>query len=86
MYCVFLAKDPCQQNSLGCKHICFLSDGKEKCSCRAGYALEQDGKTCTGIWAICLLYWYIYTRTTTTTTTNNNNNNKKKTKKQQHMF
>ncbi|KAJ7374270.1 hypothetical protein OS493_007352 [Desmophyllum pertusum] len=44
-----IPKDPCQQNSLGCKHICFLSDGKEKCSCRAGYALEQDGKTCTDV-------------------------------------
>ena len=49
MLCLMtLAKNPCQQNSLGCQHICFLSDGNEKCDCNGGYALEQDGKTCTG--------------------------------------
>ncbi|KAL9953581.1 hypothetical protein ACROYT_G041023 [Oculina patagonica] len=44
-----LAKDPCQQNSLGCQHICLLFDGREKCACNAGYALEQDEKTCTDV-------------------------------------
>lgn len=44
----FLAKNPCQQNSIGCDDICLLSDGKEKCACRNGYALQQDGKTCKG--------------------------------------
>ena len=64
----FLAKDPCQQNSIGCKHICFLSGGVEKCSCRPGYALQQDGKTCTGMCATCLRYIY----------QKHNNNNKDK--------
>ena len=55
MFFIFiLAKNPCQQNSIGCEHICFLSGGVEKCDCRPGYALKLDGKTCTGMCAICL--------------------------------
>ncbi|XP_068732482.1 uncharacterized protein [Montipora capricornis] len=44
-----IPKDPCQNNSIGCNHICFLSDGNEKCSCRTGYELKDDRKTCTDI-------------------------------------
>ncbi|XP_074632006.1 uncharacterized protein LOC141890434 isoform X2 [Acropora palmata] len=40
---------PCQGNQLGCQHICYLSNGQEKCSCHAGYSLNQDGKTCSDI-------------------------------------
>lgn len=49
---LLLAKDPCQQNSIGCEDICLLSDGNEKCACRNGYALQQDGKTCKGNWCV----------------------------------
>ncbi|XP_067024678.1 uncharacterized protein [Acropora muricata] len=41
--------NPCQGNQLGCQHICFQSNGQEKCFCNAGYSLNQDGKTCSDI-------------------------------------
>ena len=51
IYLLFIhtAENPCSGDQHGCEHICFQSDGQDKCSCRAGYELNPDGKTCTGI-------------------------------------
>ncbi|XP_068759718.1 mucin-like protein [Montipora capricornis] len=40
-----VAANPCQDNQLGCQHVCYQSDRREKCSCYAGFSLNQDGKT-----------------------------------------
>jgi len=42
-------ENPCQQDQHGCDHICYQSDGEDKCSCRVGYELNGDGKTCSDI-------------------------------------
>ncbi|KAJ7374276.1 Fibrillin-2 [Desmophyllum pertusum] len=44
-----IPENPCQQNQHGCEHVCYQSDGQDKCSCRAGYTLNQDGKTCSDL-------------------------------------
>ena len=49
MFISYLAENPCQQDQNGCEHICYQSDGEDKCSCRVGYKLNEDGKTCSGI-------------------------------------
>lgn len=46
----YSAENPCQQDQHGCDHICYQSDGEDKCSCRVGYELNGDGKTCAGIY------------------------------------
>ena len=49
------AANPCHGNQHGCQHICYQSNGQKKCSCHAGYSLNQDGKTCSGIHCTKLL-------------------------------
>ena len=34
----------------GCQQVCYQADGQDKCSCHAGYELNQDGMTCSGIY------------------------------------
>ena len=38
--------DECSTNEHGCEHVCINSKGSYSCSCREGYALNGDGRTC----------------------------------------
>ena len=40
--------DSCQSNNGGCEHNCRHSPGGAICSCRSGYALQADGRSCEG--------------------------------------
>ena len=39
---------PCQNNNGGCNHICRAVSNEAVCSCRAGYLLQADQRTCEG--------------------------------------
>ncbi|XP_052846692.1 signal peptide, CUB and EGF-like domain-containing protein 1 isoform X2 [Drosophila gunungcola] len=41
----FTCTDPCEPNKNGCDHMCLADKGGE-CSCREGYRLKNDGKSC----------------------------------------
>ncbi|XP_017121419.1 matrilin-2-like [Drosophila elegans] len=41
----FTCTDPCELNNNGCDHMCLADKGGE-CSCREGYRLKSDGKSC----------------------------------------
>ena len=40
--------DECQMNNGNCSHFCTNTNGSFTCSCRIGFALSGDNKTCTG--------------------------------------
>ena len=39
----------CEQDNGGCDHICTESEGSFQCSCRSGFNLESDGRSCSDI-------------------------------------
>lgn len=41
--------DECSSSNGGCTHFCTNLEGSHKCSCREGFALEEDGTTCDDI-------------------------------------
>ncbi|XP_061689214.1 matrilin-4 isoform X2 [Syngnathoides biaculeatus] len=41
--------DLCAESEHGCRHICESSPGSFRCRCLPGYALDDDGKTCTAL-------------------------------------
>ncbi|XP_061689213.1 matrilin-4 isoform X1 [Syngnathoides biaculeatus] len=41
--------DLCAESEHGCRHICESSPGSFRCRCLPGYALDDDGKTCTAV-------------------------------------
>lgn len=41
--------DECREGSSGCSQTCENTDGSYRCSCRKGYRLSADGKTCEDI-------------------------------------
>ncbi|XP_071494914.1 sushi, von Willebrand factor type A, EGF and pentraxin domain-containing protein 1-like [Diadema antillarum] len=56
--------DECLADNGGCEHSCKNTAGSFQCSCREGYALQDDGKTCIegssmGFWLrfVCLPEW-----------------------------
>lgn len=40
--------DECEQNNGGCAHICLNTFGQIFCTCRDGYLLGMDWKSCNG--------------------------------------
>ena len=38
-----------------CAQVCYVADGDERCSCKHGYKLLGDGKTCEGMRNIAFL-------------------------------
>ena len=40
--------DKCQPNNGGCAHICKHTPAGAVCSCRDGYMLQADGRSCEG--------------------------------------
>ncbi len=39
----------CSVTAHGCAHFCTNNDGSFRCSCRSGFVLESDGKSCAGL-------------------------------------
>lgn len=40
----------CYENNGDCEHICYNNNGSYTCSCKEGYKLNEDRKTCSGIY------------------------------------
>ncbi|XP_031570637.1 uncharacterized protein LOC116304951 isoform X2 [Actinia tenebrosa] len=40
---------PCKDGNHQCKHICYVSNGTDHCTCRPGYELQHDNKSCSDI-------------------------------------
>ena len=40
--------NPCKIKNGGCHHICRYKAKVKTCSCRSGFILESDGKSCKG--------------------------------------
>ena len=38
----------CARQNGGCEQLCSERYGRQRCSCRRGYRLDRDGKSCTG--------------------------------------
>ena len=38
----------CDESNGGCSHNCNNTEGSFECSCRDGYILDSEGKTCSG--------------------------------------
>lgn len=47
--CSATADNPCETNNGGCDHFCTYNFNEAVCSCREGFKLEDDGKTCANI-------------------------------------
>ena len=43
--------DECTENTDGCQHTCINTDGSFQCSCRDGFRLGNDGRSCVGKFA-----------------------------------
>lgn len=51
-------RDPCEEMNGGCAQLCVSADGHVQCSCRSGFTLAEDGKSCEGEEADTLIvYW-----------------------------
>ena len=48
--------DECTENSDGCEHQCTDTDGSFECSCRDGFRLGSDGRSCDGKWTAMKLH------------------------------
>ena len=46
MHSFLIDIDECTANTDGCDQICNNTDGSFQCSCRSGFSLLDDGKTC----------------------------------------
>lgn len=46
--CTILDVDECENGTHGCAHNCLNNDGSFECRCTGGYALQDDGKSCSG--------------------------------------
>ena len=44
----YLDVNECARRNGGCGHNCVNNQGSYKCSCRRGYAVQSDGRTCKG--------------------------------------
>ena len=49
IFIVFADVDECSVNNGGCQHSCTNSIGSYTCSCKAGYALQANGRNCRGM-------------------------------------
>lgn len=44
----YLDTNECLNNNGGCAHVCTNNNGSYACSCKPGYLLAPDSKTCVG--------------------------------------
>ena len=49
-YVFLLDKDECKNRNGGCNQICLNKAGAFECSCKPGYQLAKNKKTCIGNW------------------------------------
>ena len=56
----FIDIDECaDEGSNDCSHSCINSVGSFYCECDSGFALQEDGNTCTGIlYSIACFYFH----------------------------
>ena len=55
--------DECQANTHGCEHSCHNYEGGFYCSCRSGYRLMEDSKSCEGKSAPNITHlWWLHPR------------------------
>ncbi|XP_013399408.1 sushi, von Willebrand factor type A, EGF and pentraxin domain-containing protein 1 [Lingula anatina] len=54
-YCEGRDFNECQVNNGGCQQTCLNTEGSFRCTCRQGYNLTADGKTCKQTWT-CATY------------------------------
>ena len=47
-YILLLAYDDCTENP--CEHICTNNNGSFTCSCYNGYELDENGRSCNGMY------------------------------------
>ena len=54
--CVCIVSDinECVENRDNCEQLCFNRAGAFTCSCRPGYQLDSDGRSCTGKYCVGL--------------------------------
>ena len=48
MYCIVSDINECVENRDNCEQLCNNRAGAFTCSCRSGYQLDSDGRSCTG--------------------------------------
>ena len=51
----FVDIDECSAGTDMCDHICQNTPGSYTCSCRSGYSLSQNGRTCVGTCALNIM-------------------------------
>ena len=62
MYSQFLVDiNECDVSNGGCSHNCTNTEGSFECSCRVGYTLDSDGKSCSGT-KVILVYTWMYSQ------------------------
>ena len=61
MLSYFADHDECATSLHGCQHSCNNLNGSFFCSCNAGYVLNKDNKTCSGV-TFLLLSGVLYSR------------------------
>ena len=44
-----MPEDRCSHNNGGCEHLCESNRGRTKCSCRRGFKLQSDKRSCTDV-------------------------------------
>lgn len=55
LFNLLLDVDECLEGTSGCEHLCNNTVGSFKCSCRHGYKLDYDRKSCTGSYNIVIV-------------------------------
>ena len=52
--CIVSDIDECAENRDNCEQLCNNRAGDFTCSCRSGYQLDSDGRSCTGKYCVGL--------------------------------
>ena len=47
---IYLDVNECEVSNGGCEHKCKNTNGSYVCQCNKGFALDGNGKTCSGKW------------------------------------
>ena len=58
VFFVFPDIDECQNKP--CDHKCYNQYGSYRCGCNSGFTLADDGRTCTGRYALALVGTHVH--------------------------
>ena len=50
----------CEESLADCDHLCHNSEGSYTCSCKEGYALDANERSCTGKYQNALTFFPTY--------------------------